>query len=261
LRPQKFFNYKKIIKNRKARLKIIKLFNWLPDKQMIKLQYWIKTGRKLNLKNPKRFTEKLQWYKLYYRDPLMAFCSDKFLVRQYVKSKGLEHILNEIYGVYDDVNQIDFDRLPNQFVLKKTTGGGGNEIIICKDKSKFDIEKAKEIMKDWTKKESNGGGREWVYFQWKPRIIVEKYINFDNEEGLVDYKFFCFEGKAHYLYVINGRKLGVKTNLGIFDLNYKMLPYFRTDEDKMINIPPKPKNSDRMIKIAEFYLKIFLMLE
>ena len=94
-------DYKKIIKSQKLRFKILNLLSWVPDKIMIKMQYKIKTGRKLDLKNPKRFTEKLQWYKLYYRDPLMKKCADKYEVRDYVKSKGLENILNELYGVYD----------------------------------------------------------------------------------------------------------------------------------------------------------------
>ncbi len=217
---------------------------------MIQLQYKIKTGRKLDLKSPKRYTEKIQWYKLYYRDPLMAKCADKYLVREYVKSKGLGHILNKIYGVYDHADEIDFSKLPNEFVVKKTNGGGGNDIIICKDKSNFDVETAKKIMKNWTRKELNGGGREWVYYVEKPRIIIEKYIKAENDD-LVDYKFFCFGGKAYYLYVINQRKLGYKANFGIFDIDYNFLPYFRTDENKMDLIPPKPRNFNEMIKIAE----------
>ena len=143
-------DHKSLIKNRNTRLKILSLLNWIPDKYMVKLQYRIKTGRKLNLKNPRRYTEKLQWYKLYHRDPLMAQCADKYAVHEYVKSKGLENILNEIYEVYDDVNYIDFEKLPNQFVLKKTNGGGGNDVIICKDKSKLNIKSNLENMKTWT---------------------------------------------------------------------------------------------------------------
>ena len=178
----------------------------------------------------------------------MARCADKYLVRDYVKNKGLGYILNELYGVYDDINEVDFDKLPNEFVAKKTNGGGGNDIIICKDKSNFDLDAAKNLMKKWTKKESNGGGREWVYYKEKPRIIIEKYIKADD---LIDYKFFCFGGKAYYLYIINGRRLGGKANFGIFDIDYNFLPYFRVGENKMKHIPLKPKNFDNMIKIAE----------
>ena len=126
-------DYKKIIKSRKVREQILRLLRFVPDKTMVKIQYRIKTGRKLNLKNPQRYTEKLQWYKLYYKNPLMIKCVDKYDVREYVKSLGLEEILNECYGVFDKVEDIDFDKLPNQFVMKDTLGGGGDRVIICKD--------------------------------------------------------------------------------------------------------------------------------
>lgn len=249
-------NYKKVIKNRGMRLKLLTLLNWIPDKAMIKFQYRLKTGRKLNLKNPVRYTEKLQWYKLYYRDPLMAQCADKYTVHKYVKSRGLGSILNELYGVYDSINDIDFDKLPNEFVLKRTNGGGGNDIIICNDKSKFDIKKALEKMNNWTKINKNGGGREWVYYKVKPRIIAEKLISaYDND--LVDYKFFCFNGKPYCLYIINGRKLGEEIKLGIFDLKYNQLPYFRDDEKKILKCPKKPRNFDEMVNIAKYLSEDF----
>lgn len=243
-------NYKRIIKSRRLRLKILSILNWIPDKLMIKIQYRIKTGRKLNLKNPKRFTEKLQWYKLNYRDPLMAKCSDKYLVRNYVKEKGLSHILNELYGVYNDVDEIDFNALPNQFVLKSTNGGGGNNIIICKDKNKLDIEKTKKQMKEWIIPQKNGGGREWVYYKYKPKIIAEKYIE-SEKSTLTDYKFFCFNGEPKFLYVINERDFGNKAKLGIFDVNFNKLNYYRKDENKMNEKIEKPKNYEKMIKIAK----------
>ena len=140
-------DYKKIIKSRETRLRILRTLDFIPDKTMIKMQYFIKTGRRLNLKNPQRYTEKLQWYKLYYRDPLMQQCADKYDVREYVRSKGLGYILNECYGVYERVEDIDFDSLPDQFVLKDTLGGGGNSIIICKDKQLLILKTQKQMQK------------------------------------------------------------------------------------------------------------------
>ena len=125
-------NYKRIIKSQKVRLKILHLIRFIPDKFMIKMQYRIKTGRKLNLKSPKRYTEKIQWYKLYYRDPLITKCSDKFEVRIYVEDKGLEKYLTKIYGVYKSANEIDFSKLPNAFAIKYTNGSGNNYFV--KDK-------------------------------------------------------------------------------------------------------------------------------
>lgn len=250
MKGKTIMDYKKLIKDRNMRLKILSLLNWIPDKEMIKLQYRLKTGRKLNLKNPIRYTEKLQWYKIYYREPLMAKCADKYTVREYVKSRGLGNILNELYGIYDNANDINFDKLPNQFVLKGTNGAGGNDVLICKDKSQFDIKNALEKMKTWTEVKNNGGGREWVYYKIKSRIIAEKFIKTE-DENLIDYKFFCFNGKAYYLYVINGRKLGEEIKLGIFDLEYNQLSYFRSDEERMLKAPNRPEKFDEMVKIAE----------
>ena len=125
-------DYKKIIKNRSIRLKILQIFSFIPDKTMIKLQYRVKTGNKLNLKKPQRFTEKLQWYKLYYKNPLMIQCVDKYEVRKYVKSKGLEDILIPCYGVYDSADNINWKKLPDKFVMKDTLGGGGVSVILVK---------------------------------------------------------------------------------------------------------------------------------
>lgn len=249
-------DYKKIIKGRNMRLKILALLNWIPDKVMIKFQYKLKTGRKLNLKKPIRYTEKLQWYKLYYKDQLMAKCSDKYTVREYIKDRKLGDILIELYGIYNSANDIDFNKLPNQFVLKRTNGGGGNDVIICKDKSKFDIESALKRMSTWTEVSSNGGGREWVYYKIKPRIIVEKLIHTD-DDNLVDYKFFCFYGKPYCLYVINGRKLGEEIKLGIFDMEFNQSQYFRDDENIMTSAPVKPVNFEKMVKISENLSEVF----
>src|SRR5690625_504758 len=139
-------DYKKIIPNQELRLKILGLTEFIPDKVMIKLQYWIKTGRKLNLKDTERYNEKIQWYKLYYRDPLMTQCADKYRVREYVTSKGLENILVPLYEAYDDVKDIDIDTLPDKFVLKTNNGSGSHTNILCDDKSNFDIAATKEIL-------------------------------------------------------------------------------------------------------------------
>ena len=118
-------DYKKIIKNQEARYAILKALSRGPDAIMLRLQYRIKTGRWPNLKNPQRFTEKLQVYKMKYHNPLMHQCVDKYEVRKYVTSLGLEHILVKLYGVYNNAREIDFSQLPTQFVIKTTDGGGG----------------------------------------------------------------------------------------------------------------------------------------
>lgn len=235
----------------KVKLQILKLFNWIPDKQMICLQYWMKTGRRLNLKNPKRYTEKLQWYKLYHRDPLMAQCADKYEVRAYIEKKGLGNILNECHGVYQSEDDIDFDVLPEQFVIKATNGAGGVGIEICKDKSQLDIPKLKKELHEWLKPQKNGGGREWVYYRYKPKLMIEKYLApGKGENSLVDYKFFCFNGEPYCLYVMNERftEGGVRQN--IYDLDFNVMPYMREKIKPIRTKINKPGNFDEMIEIV-----------
>ena len=172
-------DYKKILKSRSLRLKILQFLSFIPDVPMNKMQYKIKTGRKLNLKNPQRFTEKLQWYKLYYKNPLMIQCVDKYDVREYVKSKGLEDILIPCCGVFEDANEIKWDNLPNEFVIKDTLGGGGNSVIIVEDKDKADIENIKQTISTWTERKAHvkEAGREWPYYSGNNhRIIIEKCL-------------------------------------------------------------------------------------
>jgi hypothetical protein len=248
-------DYKKIIRSRSMRLKMLEFLNFIPDKPMIKFQYRLKTGHKLNLKNPKRFTEKLQWYKLYYKDSKMIQCVDKYDVREYVKAKGLEEILIPCYGVYDSVEDINWDKLPNQFVIKDTLGSGGNSIVIVTDKRKENIEKIKDKCREWTsvKPHTKRGGREWPYYSGKNhRIIIEKYIDSDKTAGgLLDFKFFCFDGKAEYLYVVADRDIGNGAGLGIYDSNFRKTKVQRADERELKRFIEKPENYDALKKVAE----------
>lgn len=246
-------DYKKIIKSRRVRFAILNCLAFIPDKWMILLQYRIKLGFFPNLRNPQRFTEKLQCYKLFYRDPIMKQCVDKYDVRRYIESLGLSSLLNECYGVFDNAEDVDFDKLPNQFVLKDTLGGGGNSVIICKDKSKADLDEYRSRMCRWTKSSiGKSFGREWVYEGRKHRIIVEKFINSDPEKGgLVDYKLFCFNGKFKYMYVIADRRVGEKAGFGIYDENFNRLDVLRCDEEPLKRTIDKPNNFEELVKTAE----------
>ena len=246
-------NYKKFLKSQGLRFKILNFFSWIPDKAMVKIQYRIKTGRKLNLKNPKRYTEKLQLYKLKYRNPAMRQCADKYEVRKYVESKGLGNILNELYGVYDNPDEIDFDKLPKSFVLKDTLGGGGNSVILVADKSKINLDEIKEKMKHWVGKESRykNPGREWVYDNQKHRIIAEKYLINDDSNDLPDYKFFCFDGEPYCIYMMENYTMHHdKGVLGFLDTDFKLLPARRKDFAPMKKQPEKPKNYEKMLEMA-----------
>lgn len=245
-------DYKKIIRSRSARIKILSLLNWIPDKTMIRVQYWIKTGRKLNLNRPERYTEKLQWYKLYYRDRDMVTCADKYEVRHFVERRGYGHILNELYGLYEREEEVPFEKLPNQFVVKDTLGGGGDSVIICRDKEEMNRMKMKRTLAKWLNTPKTGGGREWVYYHGrKSRIIIERYLVSNSKKGgLIDYKFFCFYGKISCLYVVADRAVGGKARFGIYSPDFVKLPYDRADELPLVREIPKPDNYDEMCQCA-----------
>lgn len=182
-------NYKKIIRSQKLRFKILHMLDWVPDYVMLKLQYRIKMGFWPNFKHPSRFTEKLQLYKMCYRNPVMFQCVDKYEVRQYVESKGLGHILNELYGVYDRPEDIDFSTLPDKFVVKITDGGGGLNVIVVKNKQDADLDDIRAKLTLWgagqVRKKKKSGGREWAYTGiTKRRIIIEKYLE-DQMGGVI----------------------------------------------------------------------------
>lgn len=248
-------DYKRIIRSRDVRLAILRFLRFIPDSTMIKFSYRVKTGRKLNLDNPQRFTEKLQCYKLKYRNPLMIQCVDKYDVRAYIESIGLFDILTQCYGVYDSYDDINFDDLPNRFVLKDTLGSGGNSIVLCLDKSKIDKKQIEKQITKWLeiKPHMKTGGREWPYYSGKNhRVMAEEFISSDNETGgLIDYKFFCFQGKACFLYVISNRQLGNGAEIGIYDRNYQRINARRLDEREQTLSIEKPRTFDSMIEIAE----------
>ncbi len=250
-------NYKKIFKTRRLRSRILWMLRFLPDRQMVTLQYRIKLDRRLNLRNPQRFTEKLQWYKLYYRNPLMKQCVNKYAVRDYVKQKGLEEILVPLYGHYARPEEIDLDALPERFVLKKQHGGGGFDVIICTDKSKLQRETVlKQLAIGGDRVLGGGGGREWAYWDMETGIVAEELLeNPDNPEaGVDDYKFFCYGGKAEYLVVDTDRFIGHKRNFYDRDWNNLHIISDCPPCDREIK---KPENFERMLEIAEILSRDF----
>ena len=244
-------DYKKIIKSRSTRAKILKLLSFVPDEPMLKIQYRIKTGRKLDLKNPKRFTEKLQWYKLHYRNPLMHQCVNKYAVREYVKSKGLENILVKLYGHYDNVSKVDWETLPEEFVIKSQHGGGGLSVILCHDKSEeTKREVTKKLAFTHTKSPSKRGGREWAYWGIPTGIVAEELlVNRENPEaGINDYKIFCYNGHAKYIIVDVDRYIGHKRNF--YDRNWNNL-HITSDCPASNREIDRPEKLDDMLNVAE----------
>ncbi|WP_232472966.1 ATP-grasp fold amidoligase family protein [Brachyspira pilosicoli] len=223
--------------------------------ELIKKQFKNSLGYDLNLDNPQTFNEKIQWLKLYNHDPLITKCADKYLAREYIKEKIGEEYLIPLLGVWDKAEDIDFDLLPNQFVLKVNWGWGQN--IIVKDKTKLDIEEVINKLNNWLEPLSNHYyyNFEWSYKNIKPKIICEKYI--EQLEGQVyDYKVFCFNGKPKYI----GVHLYRYTNHSrcIFDTKWNKIIGLMTGQNKLYreNIE-KPENLELILKLSEKLSLVF----
>ncbi len=227
----------------------------IPDKEYLKLRYRFLMKRKLNLDNPKRYTEKLQWIKLYDRKPLYSTLVDKYEVKEYVaKIIGDEYIIPTL-GVWDKFEDIDFDTLPDQFVLKCTHDSGG--IVICRDKKSFDTEAARETINSCMKHKYYYRGREWPYKNVKPRIIAEKYMEDAKTSELRDYKFFCFDGQVKALFIATDRqKKGEETKFDFYDADFNHLD-IRNGHPNADPYPEKPATFEEMKVLASKLSKGF----
>lgn len=203
--------------------------------------------KKLNLDNPCTFNEKLQWLKLYWYDERATVCCDKYRVREYIKEKNLEHILNELYGVYDDPDEINIDDLPDKFVIKPTHDSG--HTIICTDKGKLNWDRIKKKLKLWLKVNYAYMSGEWPYRDIKPKIVCERYLIDDTVSDLMDYKIYCFNGEPKMILVIMDRFSSPISNF--YDLEWNILNLSRGDyppaPDRTIE---KPEVLPEMIQIA-----------
>lgn len=240
-------------------------FSWLPDKVYLSLRYRCQMGHWINWKNPKTFTEKLQWLKVYDYKPEYTKMVDKLAAKDYVASRIGEEYIIPTLGVWDRVEDIDWDSLPDQFVLKTTHGGGGGGVVVCSDKTYFD--KAKAIKKLQTSMHSNAGKtyRERPYLNVPRKIIAEKFmaerrakVNSKNSD-LPDYKFFCFNGKVKCFKIDFGRF--VEHHANYYSPVGKLLPF----GEKCLEPDPNhkevmPDNLTDMIKVAEELSKGFKFL-
>lgn len=173
-------------------------YKWWPDALWLKFIYRLKFHRRLNLKNPKTFNEKLNWEKIYDRNPLYTRLANKYKVKQYVREQIGDQYVVPCYGIWDCYDDIDFSKLPNQFVLKCTHDSGG--MIICKDKSLFNKEEAKQKLERTFSNNFYWWTREWVYKNIKPQILADMFLDDHNGNVLRDYKFWCFNGVPIYMY-------------------------------------------------------------
>lgn len=216
-------------------------------------QWWYKKMKKpLNLDNPKTFNEKIQWLKLYDSTPMKTRLADKYLVRDWVKEKIGEEYLIPIIGVYEKFEDINFNKLPNQFVIKCNHGSGFN--IIIKNKYELNLRVIGSKIKKWMNKDYSRLNKELNYRNIQPKIIIEKYMD-DNSGDLRDYKFNCFNGKPEFIWMDADRHSAHKRNL--YDLNWKQLPYKINSHYSTFPSPEKPKCLKKLVKLASILSRGF----
>ncbi|OUN25713.1 ATP-grasp fold amidoligase family protein [Pseudoflavonifractor sp. An85] len=222
--------------------------NLSPEAYRSELQEWFfdLMGRKLNLDNPKTYNEKIQWLKLYDSTPLKTRLADKYLVRDWVKEKIGEQYLVPLLGVWDSFDEIDFDALPQRFVLKANHGCGWN--LIVKDKSQLDLEDAREKFNTWMGLNyAFCNGFELHYMNIPPKIIAEEYLE-NNDQDLYDYKVFCFAGKALHVMHVTDRSVGRK--MTFYDTQWQMQTFA---QGSLIGheAAPRPQRLEELIEVAE----------
>lgn len=219
----------------------------VPADQFLKRMYRVRMGKELNLENPLTYTEKLQWLKLFDHRPEYSVMVDKYAVKEYVAEKiGPEYVVT-LLGVWERVEDIDFDSLPERFVLKTTHDSGG--IVVCHDKNSLDIPAAKKKLRYFLQREYYGNNREWPYKNVPHRIIAEAYMEDSRCGELRDYKFFTFGGEPKVLYIAQGRGKGEPTVADFFDMDFNHLD-FTIDHDMSPVPPEKPECFEEMKRLA-----------
>lgn len=243
-----FIKGAKLLKNPKAicQISLSYLSPLISDKLFLKLFHRLYLGYSLDLKHPKTYQEKLQWLKLYNRKPEYTIMADKVKAKEWVANKiGKEHIIPTI-GVWKDPAEIDFDALPDKFVLK-CNHNSGLGMCICKDKKKLDIDKVKRELLKGIRQNYFLHAREWPYKDIPRRIFAEKFMTDGNNADLTDYKFFCFDGEPFMMYVSQDNAENATTDF--FDMNFNRLP-IRMKDPNSNNPPSKPDKFEEMKNLA-----------
>ena len=241
-----FINALRQLKQRCVHLMYVHCPKLLPDKMYLSVMYLYTMGKEMHWDNPRTFNEKLQWLKVYDRKTVYTIMVDKYAVKQYVANIiGQEYIIPTL-GVWNKFDEIDFENLPNQFVLKCTHDSGG--LIVCKDKSKLDIAAARKKIERCLNRNFYYQSREWPYKNVPPRIIAEQYMEDSGSIDLKDYKLMCFHGKVKCCFVCSERSERLKVTF--FDNVWKKMPFERhypASETPIV----KPRNYEVMIRLAE----------
>ena len=224
-------------------------YNNLDDVSYLKRAFKCYMGKELNLDSPKTLNEKLQWLKLYNRKPEYTMMVDKYAVRKYIADTIGEEYLIPLLGVWDNPDDIDFNALPNQFVLK-CNHNSGLGMCICKDKSKLDIAKVKAELRKGLKQDYYLTSREWPYKDVPRKIVCEKYMEDCQVHELIDYKFMCFNGAVKCSFTCSERFSESGLKVTFFDKDWNVMPFERHYPASK-NPPTKPINYDKMIQFSE----------
>lgn len=228
----------------------IGLFKWMKDETYLKIAFYFKMGKKLDLNNPTTYSEKLQWLKLNDRDPNYTSLVDKYEVRKFIEKTIGEDYLIPLLGVWNSVDEIDFDKLPNEFVLKCTHDSGG--LVICKDKSKLDKEMAKKKLEKSLKHNYFWGQREWPYKNISPQIIAEKYMIDTKYNELKDYKIMCFDGIPKMVLVVSNRNNeNSEVFMNFYDTDWNKLPLKRANKSSSSAPHDTPTKLRDMLELAK----------
>lgn len=229
-----------------------RLIGMVSPRLLIRIWYSNVHHEKINLDAPQTLDEKINWLKLNGDISLWTRCADKYLVRDYVKEKGLGFTLNTLYGVYERAEDIDFDSLPESFVIKTNNGGGGKNVLIVKKKSELDKDAARKKLKSWL------GAKPWLlyyepqYKGIKPLIIVERYLGDPNDcTPLDDIKIYCVNGKAYSVLICSDRELGVHSSYSEYDLDWNLHSERISSDYRTDKLVPKPSSLDKLIEYSE----------
>ncbi len=223
-------------------------YNSMSDEEYLRRLFKARMGKELDLKKPRTFNEKLQWLKLYDRKPEYTMMVDKYKVRDYIAELLGEEYLIPLLGVWDDPDEINFDKLPNQFVLK-CNHNSGLGMCICKDKSKLNIPKVKAELRKGLAQDYYLTGREWPYKDVQRKIIAEIYMSDNSADGLIDYKFMCFNGEVKCSFVCSDRFTSEGLHVTFYDREWQIMPFERHYPRAVVPIE-KPKCYDEMLQMA-----------
>lgn len=243
-----------LIKIRGFFIRHLRKMRFLPSKFYVKIHYEYFSGKKLDLNNPEDFNAKIEWYKVFFRPNILTQLVDKHAVRSYVEKKIGGKYLNELYAVYDKAEDIDFEILPNSFVIKANHTNGHN--LIVKNKENLDVKESVKLLNKWlNKNQYYRKGQEWAYKNVKPKLIIEKFLEEKNKNSLVDYKFYCFNGKVKFVDVHLDRDTEHKHCC--YDLDFKLLPFRKSKENHTTFFKnfEKPDNFEEMINLSKILSK------